>query len=324
MRRFLLLLLALPLAACDGFNDDDFTADVVVSAFLGANEPLPPVSVTETSPFLEAYDPDAVGLGDAAVSVTLLAPDGSDESTVRYQPSPNRGQYVPTDAATVLPERTYRLDVEFQGRQITATTTVPPTVEIVGDSEQSVVYGDGNGPGVRVTQSTRAGGRQAAFIGSTRALGASEFEEVTIDGETRYRSIPGTGALLTPIYQRFLDCDLEDAGTLLCDEDPLQDDAVIGTSPVINEASYIDLGDGTIRVEIPFIAFGYYGPYRLTLVSLDQAYQAFVQTQAVQGGGTTLSPGEIPNVTTNVEGGLGVFGSFARVVSRTTILEPTL
>ena len=322
MRR-LFLLLALGLAACDGFNDDDFSPDVVVSAFLGAGENLPPVRVTQTSPFLEAYDPDAVGLEDAEVAITLLASDGSDQTTVRYVPGLAPGRYVPTDTLTVLPQRTYRLDVSVQGRAVTALTTVPPAVAIVGDAEQSVVYGDGNGPGVRVTQSTQPGGRQAAFIGSTRALEPSQFDEVEIDGETFYRSVPGTGALPTPIFQRFLDCDLEDAGTLLCGEDPLQDDAVIGTSPVINEASYIDLGDGTVLVEIPFIAFGYYGPYRLTLVSLDPAYQAFVQTQAVQLGGTTLSPGEIPNVTTNIEGGLGIFGSFARVTSLTTILEPT-
>ena len=324
LRRLPLLLLALSLGACDGFNDDDFEADVVVSAFLGANEPFPTVSVTQTSPFLEVYDRAAAGLEGAAVTVTLLDPDGADESAVRYRPGPDRGVYVPADTATtVLPQRTYRLEVAVEGRRITATTTVPPAISIVGDPEQSVVYGDGAGPGVRVTQSTQPGGRQAAFVGSTRALGPSEFEEVVVDGETRYRSVPGTGALPTPIYQRFLDCEPEDGGTLLCEENPLQDDAVVGTSPVINEASYIDLEDGTILVQIPFIAFGYYGPYRLSLVSLDPAFQAFVQTQAVQLGGTTLSPGEIPNVTTNVEGGLGVFGSFARVVSRTTILEPT-
>ncbi len=57
-------------------------------------------------------------------------------------------------------------------------------------------------------------------------------------------------------------------------------------------------------------------------MSLDPALQAFVQSQAVQRGGSTLSPGEIPNVTTNVEGGLGIFGSFARVVTQTTLLQP--
>ena len=39
-------------------------------------------------------------------------------------------------------------------------------------------------------------------------------------------------------------------------------------------------------------------------------------------GGSTLSPGEIPNVTTNVVGGLGLFGSYARVSNQTEIVEP--
>ena len=95
---------------------------------------------------------------------------------------------------------------------------------------------------------------------------------------------------------------------------------MVGTSPVINEASYIDLGDGSLLVQIPFLAFGYYGPQSISLVSLDQAFQDFVQTQIVQGGGSTLSPGEIPNITTNVEGGLGVFGSFSRETVTTTIV----
>ena len=68
---------------------------------------------------------------------------------------------------------------------------------------------------------------------------------------------------------RFLDCEPEPSGTLLCGEDPRADDVVVGTSPVINEASYVDLGDGTLLVQIPFLAFGYFGPSQVTLVSLD-------------------------------------------------------
>ena len=114
----------------------------------------------------------------------------------------------------------------------------------------------------------------------------------------------------------------EEGGTILCAEDPRDDGIRSGTSPVINEASYIDLGDGSLLVQVPFLAFGYYGPSRVSLVSLDAALQAFVQTQAVQLGGSTLSPGEIPNVTTNVVGGLGLFGSYARVSNQTEIVEP--
>ena len=325
MPRLLLLSLAAvasaALAGCDGTTDDDFTAQIVVSATLGAGEVLPAVTLTTTSPFLDRYDPETLGVEGAQVTVTLLAPDGSDEATYLYtgEESGRYGPLVPIPA--VLPGRTYRLDVEADGRRLTATTTVPPLMEQVGESAPRVVYGEGQGPEVRVTRSS-TDGRQAAFVGSTRALDAATFEEVTVEGETRYRSVPGSGFLPTPVYRRFLDCTDEPDGALVCEEDPRQTGVVTGTSPVINEASYIDLGDGTILVQVPFLAFGYYGPYRLSLVSLDAALQAFVQTQTVQLGGSTLSPGEIPNVTTNVEGGLGVFGSFARVVVETEIVEP--
>lgn len=321
--RPLVLLAALAaggaVAGCDGADGDDFASLVVVSASLGAGEPLPPVLLSRTSPLLDRYDPEAVAIAGARATVTLLAADGSDERPFRYvEDAP--GRYVPAAGADVLPGRTYRLDVEADGQTIRAVTTVPPLVTLVEGPAPSVRYGDGQGPELRISR-TSTPGRQAAFVASTRALAPAEFRTVTVDGETRYRSVTSPDTFLpVPVYQRFLDCEPEDGGTILCGEDPIEN-ALTGTSPVINEDSYIDLGDGTALVRVPFLAFGFYGPYRLSLVSVDAALQAFVQTQAVQGGGTTLSPGEIPNVTTNVEGGLGVFGSFSRVVAETVIAE---
>ena len=177
------------LIGCDAVINDDFEAQTVVSAFLGAGEPMSEVRIRTTSPFLDPFDPDELGVDGADVSITLLAPDGSDEATVQYRQAVSvdeAGVYVPSGTVPdVLPERTYRLDVVVEGERITALTTVPPALETVGDADPSVVYGDGNGPGGRVTQSTQPGGRQAAFVGSTRALDPSGFEEVTIDGETR-------------------------------------------------------------------------------------------------------------------------------------------
>ena len=309
-----------PLAGCDGTRDDGFESLLVVSASLGAGEALPPVQLSRTSPLLDRYDPDRVVVGGAQVRVTLLAPDGSDERTTLY--APGDGFYFPTgDVPTVESGRTYRLDVAADGQTLRAVTTVPPTLTLVEGPAERVVYGAGQGPELRIRQ-TSTPDRQAAFVASTRALAPAAFDEVAVDGETRYRSVPDPERFLpVPLYQRFLDCEPEAGGTLLCGSNPLGN-AVTGTSPVINEDSYISLGDGTALVQVPFLAFGFYGPYRISLVSVDDALQTFVQTQAVQGGGTTLSPGEIPNVTTNVEGGLGVFGSYARVAVETTLVEP--
>lgn len=326
MRRLLsALLLGVVLAGCDGFSDDEFEPQVVVSALLGAEESLPAITLTQTAPLLEPFDPEAVAVEGATVSVSLLGADGEVESVYPYVSGPEAGLYLPSPSLPidlrVRPLRTYRLDVtSLDGDVLTAETTVPPKYEVVEGPGDEVPYGIGQGPEVRITASTTVE-RRAAFVASTRALAADDFEAVTVDGETKYRSLNEPGRFRpVPIVQRFFDCEEEAGGTLLCDDDPTVD-ALVGTSPVINEASYVDLGDGTLLVQVPFLAFGFYGPQRLSLVSLDEAFQDFVQTQAIQGGGSTLSPGEIPNVTTNVVGGLGVFGSFARESVEMSIIE---
>ena len=47
----------------------------------------------------------------------------------------------------------------------------------------------------------------------------------------------------------------------------------------------------------------------------------FIRSQSVQQGGSTLAPGEIPNVLDHIEGGTGIFGSLARV-SHETFVRP--
>ncbi|WP_420456742.1 DUF4249 family protein [Rubrivirga sp.] len=321
LRLTFVLALAVAVGGCDGFEDDDFTAQVVVSATLGAGEPLPPVALSESAPLLDVYDPDARAVGGATVTVTLLAADGSPERVYPYR-EVVAGRYLADTDDAAMPGRTYRLDVRAGDATLTAQTTVPPAISLVEPPAETTVYGTGQGPEVRITQTSTAA-RQSAFVTSTRALAPVDFVEVEVDGETRYRSVPEDGRFgLTSPYERFLGCDREPDGvTLVCDFDP-SENAIVGTSPVINEASYIPLGDGTVLVQVPYLAFGFFGPVQISLVSLDPALEAFVESQLVQGGGSTLSPGEIPNVTSNVEGGLGVFGSFARVIAQTTLVEP--
>lgn len=323
LRPFALAALALLAAGCDGTTDDDFTSQVAVSAFLGTNEPLPPVTLSRTQPLLQVYSPEAAAVQGAEVRVTLLAADGSDETVYAYAPGPEPGQYLASDPeALVLPQRRYRLDVAADGATLTATTLVPPDFEVLDGPPETTLYGEGNGPEITITRSSTPE-RRAAFVASTRALAPVEFEEITVDGETRYRSVEAEGRYRpVPLLLRFLDC-VEEGEALVCEDDPRELNAETGVSPVINEASYIDLGEGCLLVQVPFLAFGYFGPQAISLVSLDAAMQDFVQTQAVQGGGSTLSPGEIPNITTNVQGGLGVFGSYSRESGETLLVPPT-
>jgi hypothetical protein len=48
----------------------------------------------------------------------------------------------------------------------------------------------------------------------------------------------------------------------------------------------------------------------------------FVRSHTVQQGGSTLSPGEIPNVLDRVEGGTGIFGSSAQITYETFVKRP--
>ena len=48
----------------------------------------------------------------------------------------------------------------------------------------------------------------------------------------------------------------------------------------------------------------------------------FLRSQSVQLGGSSISPGEIPNVIYNIEGGIGVFGSIAADTIQTNITRP--
>lgn len=316
----LLALLAALAAGCDSAADDPFEDQIVVSASLEAEMPLPSVRLTRLAPLFEPYDLADVAVSGAEVSVSLLGADGSVERTTPYVEASAFGLYDPLGNVPALPGRTYRLEVTGPaGERLSAETTVPPAFRVVEPPPPSVVYGAGQGPSVRITQTSSAA-RRAAFVLTARALSPVAFDPVRIDGATRYRSRPESGFLPVPLVRQIADCEDEPAGTLLCDDDPAEDFAR-GTSPIINEDSYTDLGDGTLRVNIPFIAFGFYGPQEVAFVSIDAALQDFVETQAIQFNPTTLSPGEIPNVTTNVEGGLGVFGSFARASVSTAVTE---
>jgi hypothetical protein len=316
----LVLVLALALSGCDSAGTADYVEQVVVSAFLETDAALPSVFLSRTGPINEPFDAAERAVTNAVVTVERLSVSGTVEATVAYTHTA-LGQYVPPDTAPVATGGTrYRLTVRAPGFEtITAETTVPVANTLIQGPVASIRYLTGQGPEVTIS-TTSVGGRQAAYIASIQALAPFEFQRVTVDGETRYRSVPNPERFApVPLVQRFADCEVEAAGTLLCNEDP--SDGATGTSPIINEQSYEILPDGSALVRIPWIGFGFYGPARIELISLDAAMQDFVETQATQGGGTTLSPGEIPNVTTNIQGGLGVFGAFARVVVQTTVTQ---
>lgn len=177
------------------------------------------------------------------------------------------------------------------GEAVLAETVVPDTFAVVRPPPDTVVYNVlGPGPAFDVTPS-EAPGRQAVYL----------FTVTALDPET-YGLTPTIASLI------------EDT-----DADPA--DFVNGASPVLNEGNYVRNPDGTITIRVPWLAIAYFGPNRFTINALDDAAYDFLRSRSAQFTPTTLAPGEIQDVLSNVENGTGVFGSFARVSAEVFIQE---
>lgn len=306
------------LSGCD-VGPGEFDEQMVVLGSLEEGLPPGPVTLSRTVPIDQAYDPVQAAVREADVWLEMLDDAGDVEETFPYAEDPDiPGLYrFDSDIETnpsfqpVVGGRTYRLVVRAEGEpQVTAQTTVPTGFEVLETPEDTVQYQyNQQGPPVRLSLS-ESPGRQSVYTVQVRAVSPRVFEEERVEGENRYVEIVEPETFRpTTVVRDILDCN-EQESVLVCDSDPGA--AEIGRSPLINEAFYTILGDGTARLSIPWLAVGFFGPQDVSFYALDDAMVDFVQTQSVQMTPTTLSPGEIPNVTTNVQGALGVFGSYAR------------
>lgn len=286
------------LSACDTTSPSTHEAELVVEAYLVANEPLPPVWLTQSLDIDADWTDGEAAINDATVRLELLAADGSVEETITYRRTFEApGKFVPSTDHTVVPQRRYRLAAEAAGLPpISAETTVPEAFDLLEVSHSSIEYLDPEQFSFLVTQSTFAD-RQSIFVFTI----AHEDPEADI---------------LVPTYRNLVfDQDERESGEplVLDEEDRLELQRF--TSPPINEANYDILPDGTLRVRLPWFAVIFYGENEITMSVLDDNLYDFQRYQQVQQNGGLLSPGEIPNVLDPIEGGAGIFGSMARVSS---------
>ena len=257
-----------------------------MESYLIAGEPLGIVRVSRSSTVTRVYDFTSNAVRGADVRITRMdeggAPDAEyvfttiDEEPGVYRPDPNAD-------LEVLAGRTYRLEVDVPGvsENVTSTTIVPGAFELIRASADTIQYQGAGQLELDVTRSFYPG-RQSIFIFATESLDPRP-------------------ELLTPFYSDVTDGDEDDI-----------EDLRITESPIINEANYDVNDDGTLTIKLPWIAVAFYGSNRLTANALDENMYDFIRTHTVQQGGSTLAPGEIPNVIDHVEGGNGIFGSIAR------------
>lgn len=285
---------------CDTTAPSDHRPEFVVESYQVAGEPLAPIRLSRTAAVNATYDFNALAVAGADISVLLLATDGHIERPFAYHMVPGEsGVYVADEPHIVLPLRTYRLVASdpASGTKLTAETIVPGDFTVARTARERVVYQSTEQFELDVTPSLYPG-RQSYYIFSVEALDAH---------------IP----MLTPFYRAIITPNNDD------DEDELKNYIVL-ESTIINEANYNENPDSTLTIRLPWFAVAFFGRNRVTASAIDDNVYDFVRSQSVQRGGSTLSPGEIPNVIEHVEGGRGLFGSLARVTLEVVIDRPPL
>jgi len=296
LKKTTLLVLAIAvLSACDSAGLDEFVPEVSVSAVLIANEPLPRIRLALTGPTNEPYDEIERSINDAQVLLQWIQDNGTTVD-LPYELVGNAigvYKYVNSqDSVLVEGGGTYRFEATVPGftEPVTAETIVPDAFSVAAPPPDTMYYQVGASPRLDITPTTYPG-RQNIYVFNVRAMDPENFP-------------------LTPF-----------AADLVRDRDVDPVDLYEGNSPLLNESNYEVNPDGTVRISIIWLAFNFYGPQRFLITAVDDALVNFIQSQTIQFLPTTLSPGEIPNVVSNVENGVGVFGSVAQATTTSFLAQ---
>ncbi|MFB6249588.1 MAG: DUF4249 family protein [Salinibacter sp.] len=296
-----LFLLVAALLGCDTTAPQP-ESQVVVETYLQAEAPLPTIRLTRTVGTDEVYAPSAAAVRGADVAVDRLAGDDSTaQTTVAYSETDSvPGVYAPRRPPVVEPGATYRLRVEPPGgARLTATTTVPDAIRLLELKNDTSTYQSENQPTFVVEPPRRPADRQNVYVFSTTSL--LDFERLPDDALRR---------ALAPVYRNGFGPNadsLEDLRTT--------------SSGLLNEANFQRTDDGTLTIELPWLGVAFFGPNEVAINVVDDNYYDFLRSQEAQQQGG-FSPGEIPNVIEHVEGGTGIFGSYARVARPVFIRPP--
>ena len=292
-----LTLFSIIFISCDLYPQDDYKEYYLVESHLIAQDPLAPIYLSTTAPATSAYSFEDYAVSGANVRVHLLSDDRDSNivQTFAYQLD-SAGVYSSTFQHTVLPSRTYQLQIKDLPNDPTASiigyTTVPDTFSNVSEVPDTVIYQSENQIEIDITPSLNTQ-RQSYFIFTTIALNPSKEN-------------------FTPLYSDFFDDQEDEVG-----------DFVKTSSGIVNEANFETKPNGIVTLKYPWLAVAFYGDNQIVANIIDDNIYDFLRSQSVQLGGSTLSPGEIPNVLYRLDGGIGVFGSLAADTIQTYIERPS-
>ena len=281
-------------AGCELYEQDEYRELVQVESYLVEGRQLPVVRVSRTLPIDVEYTFENAALSGAIITISLLDENGEAEEIFPYLAGAASGIYIPLDQTHIVEaRRSYRIDVSFNNRdeQLTAVTTVPDQIQVINDVRESVVY-----------QS-----EEQLEIVLAPTVQTQDQNVFVFDALARNPAFES----LTPFYL-----------SVVTDGDAEIEDFFSNSSGLINEGNFDIMADGTISLNFPWIGAAFYGETTVVTNSVDRNVAELLRSQEVQLGGSTLSPGEIPNLRYNIEGGIGVFGSISSDSVVTNFLRP--
>jgi hypothetical protein len=291
--KFTLGLMLLPaVVSCELYKQDAYVEQYVVDAWLVALEPMPAIRLSTTSPINERFTLENRGVNNAEVVVKRVASGGQVLEIFPFSPSGN-GVYTPARTAEpkplIEPNAIYELEILIgpERHRISAKTVIPDTFMVVSLNATELVYQGQEQFTLELTPSV-APNRMTWYI----------FTGSTLAPET---------AELTPFY----------AGL----NDPREDFFVV-SSGILNENSTRNNGSDLVELVFPWIGVAFYGPNRISASAVDQNIYDFIRSANVQLGAPNQSPGEIENLIYNIEGGIGIFGSYATASVEVEVLKP--
>jgi hypothetical protein len=289
-----LLLFLIVFSSCEFYEQDEYKEHYVIESYLIANDTLPEVRLSTTSPIQEEYNFEDVALSGAEVEIQLLNSDSTIATSYSYIQE-KAGIYKPDSPIIVQDKNLYRLHVKTSnGDTITATTFVPEDFETINkdEVEDRYLYQSEQQIEVDTTPSSYITGRQTFYIFTVNA------SNPILDN-------------MTPFYK-----------DLVLNQGNDIENYYVNSSGIINEGNYEKNSDGTITLKVPWLAISFFGPNDIIANAIDDNMYDFLRSQDVQTGGSTLSPGEIQNIRYNVNGGIGIFGSMSSDTNFVEIVRP--
>ena len=270
----------------------DASGTLVIDALLIVDKPLPRVLISET---VNAASRDAIGFDhwegveDAEVVIT------QGDQTFLYRPNSGffAGSYLPPpNAPLVLPNTTYHLSVQSQGRIATAQTVTPGRLNI----RETVL----------LDETTLEVIRELKKYEDSAVFNAPENRLSYLLGllEMRFDPLPASG------YQIAIES-LDRSSDFLVDSDLFEEDNFdrYGSSPAL------EAPDGNLRM--PWFIVGFAGRHVIRVYAVDKNWFDLIRSVpefyqddddgAFQQGGLAGDNFERPLF--HVDGGIGIFGS---------------